>query len=88
MQNVLIGVEHALIYLDDVLLVGDTFDEALTLLVAVFQRVTEAGLKLKLKKCSLFKKETEFLGFVVGREGIKPSSKKIAVFKVDYRRKT
>lgn len=79
MENVLVGVDRALIYLDvDVLIVGDTFEETLALLIAVFKRISDAGLKFKLKKCSLFKRETEFLGFVVGRDGIKPSSKKIS----------
>jgi hypothetical protein len=37
---------------------------------AVFARLSAAGLKLKPRKCSLFARETEYLGHIVSEAGI------------------
>ena len=42
-----------LVYLDDVLVLGRTFDQHLENLDSVLQAIDKAGLKLKLSKCSL-----------------------------------
>ena len=62
-----------LIYLDDVIIFGKTFEEHLQRLDAVLARVEMANLKLKVEKCVLFTKEVEFLGHVVNQNGIKPN---------------
>lgn len=51
---------QCLVYLDDIFIVGKTFDR---LFVA-------AGLKLKEKKCNQFATEEEFLGHIFSAEGI------------------
>ena len=43
-----------LVYLDDVIVVGKSFEEMVTNLRQVFDRLIAAGLKLKPKKCYLF----------------------------------
>ena len=55
MEEVLRGLarEKCLVYLDDVLVIGRTFDEHLSNLREVFNRLSEAGLKLKPAKCKL-----------------------------------
>jgi RNA:NAD 2'-phosphotransferase (TPT1/KptA family) len=60
-----------LAFLDDILVLGKTFKDHLDNLRAVFLRIREYGLKLKPKKCDLFKQEVEFLGRVVGPEGMR-----------------
>jgi len=42
-----------LVYIDDVIVLGKTFEEALENLDKVFSRLLQ-GLKLKAKKCNLF----------------------------------
>ena len=66
----------ALAFLDDVLVLGKTFDEHLNNLAAVLERFIAYGIKLKPKKCELFRPEVEYLGRIIGREGIriKPDS--------------
>ena len=56
MDLVLAGLQwlHCLVYLDDVIVLGRTFDENLRNLESVFRRLREAGLRLKPSKCSLF----------------------------------
>jgi ribonuclease HI len=47
----------------------------------VLECLRKADLRLKLEKCEWHKEEVEFLGFVVGRNGVKMSDKKIQVVK-------
>ena len=50
------------VYLDDVCIAGDTFEEMLQKLEAFFNRVRAGGFLLKAKKCELFQEEISFLG--------------------------
>ena len=62
--------EICLIYLDDVILFGDTFESTLRNLEIVLGRFRDAGLTLKAKKCELMKRKVAFLGHVVNSQGI------------------
>ena len=61
---------HCLCYLDDIIIFGKTFEEALENHKLVFRALREANLKLKPKKCFLFRKELTFLGHLVSEKGI------------------
>ena len=67
MQLVLPGLtwEEVIVYLDDVIVLGTDFDDALLALRKFFTCFCEHGLKLKPKKCHFFKEEVEFLGKLV-----------------------
>ena len=71
MELVLKGLHWkiCLIYLDMIVMVP-TFEEELERLKQVFERLAHAGLKLKPKKCFLFRKRVSYLGHVVTEEGI------------------
>ena len=81
MQLVLGGLETdtCLSYMDDVIIRGRSFNETLSNLIKVLNRISSAGLRLKPGKCELFKKEVSFLGHIVCPEGIKPDPKKVEV---------
>jgi hypothetical protein len=83
MQHVMVGLEFyaCLVYLDDVICIGRNLDEALINLENVLERLYKAGVKLKPKKCSLFQKETNFLGYHVSEEGFGTSPEKIEAIK-------
>ena len=49
--------KKCLVYLDDVIVFGKTFNECLNNLTSVLGRITSNGLKLIPKKCALFQKE-------------------------------
>ena len=66
-----------LIYLDDVIFMGCTFEEELERLKRVFERLARAGLKLKPKKCVFFQKRVSYLGHVVTEEGISADPGKV-----------
>ena len=64
-------------YIDDILVVGSTFDHHLKNLETVLQRLREAGLKLKTPKCAIVCKEVTYLGYIVSAEGIRTDPKKV-----------
>lgn len=66
-----------LVYLDDIIVVGNTIEDMIQNLTLVFDRLLAAGLKLKARKCTLFAKEVEYLGHIVSERGIATSPKKI-----------
>ena len=61
---------ECLVYLDDILFFGPDFGTMLARLESVLDRLGEAGLKLKAKKCQLFQEEIPFLGHLVSAAGI------------------
>ena len=72
MDRVLQGLRwsRCLVYLDDIISFGSTFDGALTNLTLIFARLRSYGLQLKSTKCHLFRSSVPFLGHIVGRHGL------------------
>ena len=66
-----------LVYLDDLLIFSNTFEEHLRRLDLVFRILREANLKLKPSKCQLLRRSVNFLGHVISSEGIAPNEEKI-----------
>ena len=60
--------EKCLVYLDDVIVFGKTFEQCMSNLEEIFKRIICNGLKLKPKKCSLFNKSMVYLGRIVSTE--------------------
>ncbi len=58
-------------YLDDVVVFSQTFDGHLSNLRKVLRRLKEHGVKLKPRKCKMFRKEVNFLGRIVSADGYK-----------------
>ncbi|CAK1595301.1 unnamed protein product [Parnassius mnemosyne] len=83
MELVLTGLigDACLVYLDDIIIVGRTFEEHLQNLERVLTKIQSANLKLSPKKCSLFKRQVSFLGYVVSEDGIRTVPEKIAAVK-------
>ena len=59
------------IYLDDIMIHGATFEQALQCLEDVLEVLHAQGLKLKPGKCHFFKKQVNYLGHQVSAEGMK-----------------
>ena len=80
MQRILHGLDWkiCLVYIDDVIIFSKTFEEHLSRLAAVFDRLREANLKLKPSKCHFARPSVNFLGFVVSSEGILPDPGKLS----------
>ena len=79
MENVMSGLtkKSCMVYIDDVLVIGQTFAEYLANLKEVFMRLQAAGLRLKSSKCFFRTNKVVYLGFVVSREGISADPEKV-----------
>jgi len=66
------------VYIDDIILMGRSFDQHVRNLAQVFQRLRLAGLKFKATKCRLFQRKVTFLGHVVPARGIEPDPAKLS----------
>ena len=66
-----------IIYLDDIIVFSKTRKEHIQRLRAVFEKLAEAGLKLKPSKCELFKSKISYLGHIVSKTGIETDPSKI-----------
>ncbi|CAG2218766.1 Transposon Ty3-G Gag-Pol polyprotein,Transposon Ty3-I Gag-Pol polyprotein [Mytilus edulis] len=77
MEIVLENLPFAIAYIDDVLIYSETLEDHLSHIQQVFDRLRKHGLKLKLKKCQFLRKETNYLGFQITGNGIKPETDKV-----------
>ena len=74
MDAVLAGLKWniLLVYIDDVLVYSQTFEDYLRDLEVVLDRFIKANMQLKPSKCHLFQKELLYLGHLVSSDGIRP----------------
>jgi hypothetical protein len=61
--------EICLLYLDDVLVYSQVFEDHMRDAEKVLRRLKKSGVKLKPSKCYLFQKEVRFLGQLVYKQG-------------------
>ena len=73
--------KSVLAYLDDLIVLGKTFEESLHNLEEVFCRLRKYNLKLKPRKCSLFHTTVEFLGRQVTHKGTQITETKLKLVK-------
>jgi Reverse transcriptase (RNA-dependent DNA polymerase) len=66
----------ALMYLDDIIVFSPTFELHLRDLSLVLSLVQSAGVTLKLAKCRFAAPEVQYLGYVVGRDGLRVDDSK------------
>lgn len=69
--------DFCMVYLDDIIIYSQTFEDHLTHLQKIFDKLRNAGLKMKAAKCAFGLEEVPFLGHVVSPEGVKPNPEKI-----------
>ena len=69
MDDILAGILHMFIYLDDILVVSPTMANYKKDLHRVMEKLR---LVIKEEKCWLFKPQVEFLGHLVDKSGIRP----------------
>ena len=66
----------AVLYLDDIIVYSSSFETHFGDLDLVIERLKEAGLKLKAKKCFFFHHEISYLGYLISEHGLKPDPSK------------
>ena len=63
-------LQRCLAYIDDILVLGRTFEEHVANLRAFLEKLRKHHLNLKPSKCSLVREEVTYLGYRVSRKGI------------------
>ena len=81
MTRVLKDLPFAMAYLDDIIIYSSTPEEHLQHIKTVFEKLRHAKLSMKLSKCHFFTKEIQYLGHILGVEGIKPVPAKTEAIK-------
>ena len=66
-----------LVYLDDIIVFSANFQEHVENLQLVLDRLLQANLKIRTKKCGFFKRSCSYLGHIISTEGIRPQPDKV-----------
>ena len=77
MGNVLKGIKGCLVFIDDIIIFSETWEEHQLILKEVFSRIRAAGLKVKREKCQFVQQSVKFLGHIVSARGTGPDPSKI-----------
>ncbi|XP_055542851.1 uncharacterized protein LOC129728436 [Wyeomyia smithii] len=88
MDRVLGGGElepKVFVYLDDIIIVSDTFEEHLALLEEVAARLRAANLSINISKSRFCVTEVPYLGYILGRGGLRPNPDRVSAI-VNYER--
>jgi hypothetical protein len=71
MEAVMKGIPNVLVYIDDILVHSSTHEEHRKMLDAIFRRLAQHNLKIRLeKKCCFATNEVEYLGFRLTPDGV------------------
>ena len=73
--------EFVIVYLDDIMIYSKDFEEHVEHIDKVLNKLRENNMIIKLKKCKFGERNIEFLGHIVGRDGLKPDEKKVEKIK-------
>lgn len=70
-------LKECLIFLDDLLIFSNSFQEHCTRLENVFRKLARHNLKLKPSKCKLFKSSVIYLEHIISEKGIETDPEKL-----------
>ena len=70
--------KRCLVYLDDIIVFGETFEDLYNNFSLVLHDLAEAGGSIGLKKCVFLADEVHYLGHIVGHGGVKPTNESVA----------
>jgi hypothetical protein len=73
--------DYAIAYLDNILIYSANKKEHIQYVKEVLRRLKDYNLELKPKKCKFHREEVEFLGHIVGKNGVRISETKIKTIK-------
>lgn len=74
-------ISNVMVYMDDILTYSRSAEGHEATLRKIFEILRINGLKLKIEKTTLFAKEVEYLGHVIGKDGVKPNGRNVEAIK-------
>lgn len=77
MDVILQGMNHVICYIDDILITGANLEEHLANLEEVLKRLQEHGVRLREDKCQFLTPSVEYLGHVIGNDGLRTADDKL-----------
>ena len=80
MNEVLKKLDNVIVYIDDIIIFSNSYEEHITHLHQVFERLEYHELIVNFKKSHFFKTEVTYLGFLINARGYRPSQVVIPKF--------
>ncbi|KAJ3659560.1 hypothetical protein Zmor_011244 [Zophobas morio] len=75
--NKLIRANKIILYLDDILIATNSYEEHLDILKEVFGAASQHNLLFRIDKCAFLMFEISYLGYLVNNDGIRPDPKNV-----------
>jgi transposase InsO family protein len=69
---------NVFVYLDDIVICSDSFEEHLNWIHKVAQRLSDANLTINTSKSKFFQKQIKYLGYILCGEGLRPDPAKVS----------
>lgn len=76
---------NVFVYLDDIVIVTETFEEHVRLLREISRRLAQANLSINIEKSKFGVSELPFLGYLLSTDGLRPNPEKVRAI-VEYER--
>ncbi|GET59962.1 enzymatic polyprotein, putative [Rhizophagus irregularis DAOM 181602=DAOM 197198] len=73
--------DFVVVYIDDIMIYSENLKDHMEHVEKVLKKLQENNLIIKLKKCRFLERNIEFLGHIVGNDGLRPDDKKIEKIK-------
>lgn len=83
LMDSLFNEQGEFIYIDDIIIVSETFEEHIAALKRVFNKLKKANLTINIEKCSFCRPSLKYLGYIVDKHGLRTDPDKIACI-ADY----
>ncbi|XP_062614634.1 uncharacterized protein K02A2.6-like [Saccostrea cucullata] len=77
MDQVLLGLDHVVCRIDDILITAADDTTHLNTLREVFRRLRKHNIKLKAEKCEFFADQVVYMGFLLDHNGVHPTEEKV-----------
>lgn len=78
LMDSLFNDQGELIYIDDIIVVSESFEEHINALNRVFAKLKSANLTVNIQKCSFCRPSLKYLGYIVDKYGLRTDPEKVA----------